>query len=69
MNVYAYGAVKSNVKDGGEYKYKCTKHDAVDCGTCFDWTKILLDEINEQRAQVKWLKKRANNKWMERAGG
>lgn len=50
----------------GKESYKCNAHNKVDCGTCFNWVKMVKDEAKAAEDQAKWLAKRS--KAMDRMG-
>lgn len=56
FNVYAYGAVPD--KSGKSDRYRCGKHDKIDCKTCFDWVGLVKKQAKEAADQEKWLNKR-----------
>ena len=43
--------------------YKCRTHLTVDCGKCFDWVKMISEEIVAAAKEKKWFEKR---KWLEK---
>lgn len=57
QNVYQRGAIQDTGK-GSEDTYICAIHRADDCKTCFDWERIVQEEIIAERADAKWLKRR-----------
>jgi len=67
FNIYQ---IDSGIKRAGinkikqEPSYKCSKHDAEDCPTCFDWVGRITREIEQEIKDEKWLKKR--QKYLER---
>ncbi|KAF8154161.1 hypothetical protein B0H34DRAFT_661959 [Crassisporium funariophilum] len=56
INVYVHGATA--VKKKKDYIGKCSVHNKVDCGTCFNWAGLIINEAKAGEAQGKWMKKR-----------
>ena len=39
--------VSGKKDEGGAPKYQCKLHNTIDCGTCFDWTRLAIDNLKK----------------------
>ncbi|KAL0581427.1 hypothetical protein V5O48_000581 [Marasmius crinis-equi] len=52
-NVIKDQAIKTDEKDQhGDYRYKCKTHGELDCRTCFDWSKRVVQEFLRVAATI-----------------
>lgn len=65
FNIYHLGVQRTGNKESP--CYKCSKHDAEDCPTCFNWVELVTKELQQEIKDEKWLKKR--QKYLERYNG